>query len=145
MTHEQKKYGYNLVFCEKRKDQASDWKNLVHVAAADTAEEAIENLLKLLMGSTALKDMFDICSTVLLTKFELVSNGKKLISFDTSKMGSVMDNVANILIRGVMVGDPWKNIVFDNVNRELLNALVKTFPDQKQFFKGKVLECSLGL
>lgn len=145
MAHEQKKYVYNLVFCEKLKDQSAAWKDFANFAAADTAEEAIENLLKLLRGSTPLKDIFDKSSTVLLTKFELIGNGKKLLSFDTSKMGSVVDNVANLLVSGVMAGEPWKNIVFHNVNREMLDALVKTFPGQKQLFKAKILEDSLGL
>jgi hypothetical protein len=145
MELQQKKYGYNLIFCEQRKDQTYHWKDITNFAAADTAEEAVENLLKLMRGSTELKDMFKTNATVLLTKFELIGSGKKLLSFETRRMGTVVDNLANILISGSMVGDPWKNIVFDYVDRELLSALVKTFPDQKQFFKGKVLEGSLGL
>jgi hypothetical protein len=145
MEQEQKKFYYNLIFCEMGKSQVPQWNNFTNVSPADTAEEAIGNLLGLMRGETKLKDMFANSKNLRMTKFELVCDGKKVLSFDVNRMGSVVDNIASLLVHGVMAGDPWKYIVFDNVNRELLDALVKTFPDQKQAFKAKALESALGL
>jgi hypothetical protein len=144
MAHEQKRFGYNLVFCEQSKGQNAAWKYFGSFAAADTAEEAIENLAKILSGSTSLKQQFEEGSNAILTKFELESDGKKLLSFNVG-LGDPGKMAWLFLGHGGMLGDPWKRIVFDNVNRDLLDALVKNFPAQKQFFKGKALEESLGL
>jgi hypothetical protein len=144
MTPLQKKFGYNLTFCEKQADQQFGWKDFSHFAAADTAEEAIVNLRELLQGSTPLNQSFANSMNVRLTKFELVGGGKRLLHFDVGTGDT--DRMAWLLLGvGGMLGDPWKSLVFDNVNRELLAALMTTFPAQKQHFKGKHLEDSLGL
>jgi hypothetical protein len=144
MVHEQKRFGFNLVFCELKGSDVS-WKDFSNFAPADTAEEAVENLAKLLIGSTALKDQFSDVNDVRISKFELTGNGKRLLSFEVGN-GRDPDRLAWLILGvGGMLGDPWKSMVFDDVNRELLDALIRRFPAQKQVFKGKVIEDALGL
>lgn len=144
MSHQQKQFGFNLVFCEI-KGGGVNWKDFSHFEPADTAEEAVENLAKLLSGSTALKEQFSNALDMRVSKFELTSNDKRLLSFEVGKTQD-KDRLAWLLLGvGGALGDPWKSIVFDNVNRELLDALIKTFPAQRQVFKAKLIEDSLGL
>lgn len=140
---QQKKFAYTMSFCE-RLDKA---KIKMHVfsdfAPADTTEKAIENLASLLRGSLPFKQLLAQGCVARLTKIELMSNAKRLFILPALEDSESLTGVPWGKKDNLSVHWGWMG--FDEVDKALLDALVKTFPEQKQIFKGKALEDALGL
>lgn len=123
-------------FHDRNANWTINWYDFSGFAPADTAEEAIGNLEKILKGLTPYKHLLNKDHKAPLTKIELFGNGKRLFrinGIDEKQLGTPSKAAQ------------WQITVFDDVSREILNELVKTFPEQKQIFKGKFLEDALGL
>jgi hypothetical protein len=136
VDNNKKKFDFKMWFHDRNANWTINWYDFPGFSPADTAEEAIGNLAKILEGSIPYRHLLDKGHKAILSKIELFGEGKRLFRING--------------IEEKMLGTPskaaqWKITVFDDVNRELLDALVKTFPEQKQIFKGKFLEDALGL
>jgi hypothetical protein len=140
---QQEKFAYTMSFCE-RLDKA---KIKMHVfsdfAPADTAEKAIENLASLLRGSLPFKQLLAQDCVARLTKIELMSNAKRVFMLPALEDTESLTVVPWMKKEKLTVHWGWMG--FEHVDRDLLGALVKTFPEQKQIFKGKFLEDAMGL
>jgi hypothetical protein len=131
-----KKFGYTMIFRSFNAEKnMSGWEQYAYFASADTAIDAISNLSKIFDGSIPYRQLLGEGSRAKLTVIELISDGEKLITLRCTE-----DTEKKLRARA-----QWSLMRFDDVNKELLDALIQTFPEQKQFFKGKHLEGALGL
>jgi hypothetical protein len=131
-----KKFGYTMIFRSFNAEKnMSGWEQYAYFASADTAIEVISNLSKIFDGSIPYRQLLGEGSRAKLTVIELISDSGKLITLLCNE-----DTEKKLPARA-----QWSLMRFDDVNKELLDALIQTFPEQKQFFKGKHLEGALGL
>lgn len=134
MKHEDQNFGYKLSFRQKLGGNGYTTVAVSRFAPARTADEAIENLAKILNGSIPFRQISKISTDANLFKLELMDiSGKNLITLHVSKSG-----LKNLRIN-------WRMAAFHEVDAALWDALIKTFPEQKHLFKGKVLEEAMGL
>lgn len=136
MDLEKKKFGYKMWFHDRNANWTINWYDFANFAPADTAEEATGNLAKILDGSIPYKGLLEKGQKAQLTKIELFGDGKRLFR---------VNGIEEKLIGRSSKAVQWKYMVFDDVNRELMDALVKTFPEEMRIFKGKALDDALGL
>lgn len=142
--NDKKRFGYKMVFHDRNKDLTINWYNFPDFAPADTAAEAIGNLAKILNRSIPFKQLLEEGSEAILTRIELFEGEKKLFRINNIDDPQSLANMPWFNVKEKMLV-AWRTMVFDDVNRELLDALVTAFPEQKQIFKGKFLEDGLGL
>lgn len=141
MDYNKKKFGFTIWFHDRNKNLTINWYDFPEFACADTAGEAMANLVDILDGSIPLWQLPDKGSKAELTRIELHGDGKRLFRLNGLKE---VKNQAQPWLKTIVTVQ-WKYTVFDDVNRELLDALVQTFPEQQRIFKGKFLEDALGL
>lgn len=103
---------------------------------SDTATEAIGNLAGFIDGSMPFRQLLEGKIEAKLEKIELFCDGKQLFR---------IIGIEDRLEKTPALRVPWMMMDFDSVNRELFDALVQTFPEQKKIFRGKFLEDALGL
>jgi hypothetical protein len=129
MSSEPKKFSFNLNF--KGDVDPSQLFYIRGFAEASTPEEAILNLAQILDGTRHYKQLGGKGYT--LDSLALVSTGRKrVISFK-----------AHVEMTKVSVN--WGTARYDFVETAFWDALMKTFPEQTQIFKGKILEEAMGL
>jgi hypothetical protein len=136
MKQDEKKFGYRMLFRNFDQDKnSSSWKYFTNFACADTAGEVIANLAKIFDGSIPYRQLLGEGSEAKLRVIELRSDDRILITIQC------VENTE----KKTPARAQWSSMVFDEVNQELLDALMGTFPEQRQIFKGKRLESALGL
>jgi hypothetical protein len=144
MKEAKRRFGYKIVFHDRNKDMTINWYNFPDFAPADTAEEAIENLAGILDKSIPFEQLIEEGSKAKLTRIELFDGDKKLF-----RINGINDAESIRKTPGFNVKDNvhvmWRYMVFDDVSRDVLDALLVTFPEQKQIFKCKFLENAMGL
>jgi hypothetical protein len=134
MKREDQNFGYKLSLRQKIEGNAYTTVTVSRFACAKTAEEAIENLAKILNGSIPFMDIPGINTDAFLFKLDLMnSSGKNLI---TLRVSTSRENKLSI---------NWKASTFHDVDAKISRALITSFPRQKHLFKGKMLEEALGL
>jgi hypothetical protein len=145
MDHEKNKFSYNLTFHDALEGSRKVHKrhDVFDFAPAQTAEEAVKNLAKVLDGSMPFK--LDLAKGVKanLTCIQLMGDGKELFKLHATEGTESLFGLPWFKKPTASVHWGWMD--FDNVSREIFDALVKTFPEQKKIFKGKFLEDALAL
>jgi hypothetical protein len=137
------KFGYKMSFCEQVDKTKMQMHHFSGFAPAQTASEAVAHLANLLNGTLPFKHLLEKGCVARLTKIDLFG-GDSLIFRLHALEGSV--NLAGIpWWKKSTLEVHWGWMDFDNVDREMLDALVATFPEQQRIFKGKFLEEALGL
>jgi hypothetical protein len=147
MENAKNNFGYILAFNERLSGVGNLIKHhyVYDFAAAQTAEEAVDNLAKVLEGSIPFKQDLDkgLRDKTKLVSLELMGDGKKLFKLHSIEGTESLFGLPWFKKPSLSVHWGWME--FERVDRNLLDALVKTFPEQKQIFKGKFLEDALGL
>jgi hypothetical protein len=135
MKREDQNFGYKLSFRQKLEGNAYTTATVSRFACAKTAEGAIGNLEKILDGSMPYKQVLGNTSVgshlFMIELMDLSRN--KLVKLHVFKNGKEKLKVN------------WRMAKFHDVDAVLWDALIKTFPEQKHLFKGKMLEEALGL
>jgi hypothetical protein len=145
MGHEKNKFCYKLTFTEQLKleSQVINHHYVDDFAAAQTAEEAVANLAKVLDGSMPFKRGLEKGVGAKLTSLQLMSDGKEVFKLYSVEGTESLFGLP--WFKKPTVSVHWGWMEFKSVNREIFDALVKTFPEQQRIFKGKFLEDALGL
>jgi hypothetical protein len=144
MDNEQKRFGYKIWFYDRNKDLTINYYDFPEFAPAGTASEAIGNLAKIMNRSIPLQQLLEEGCEAKLHRIELFEGDRRLFRVNNIDDPQSLANMPWFNVKENMLV-AWRTMVFDDVNRELLDALVTTFPEQKQIFKGKFLEDALGL
>jgi hypothetical protein len=145
MEHEKGKFSYKLTFHDELEGSRGLHKRhcVFDFAPAQTAEEAVENLAKVLGGSMPFKHGLAKGVKAKLVSLELMSAGTALFRLHAVEGTESLFGLPWFKKPTVSVHWGWMD--FDSVSREVFDALVKTFPAQKKIFKGKLLEEAMGL
>jgi hypothetical protein len=134
MKRQDQNFGYKLSFRQKLEGDAYTTVTVSRFASSKTAEEAIENLVKILNGLIPVRHIPGINAGANLFKLELFDIYRKnLMTLHVSRSGQKCFRVN------------WRLAVFHDVDAALWDALIKTFSEQKNQFKGHILEEALGI
>lgn len=145
MEHEKNRFSYKLTFRDELEGSRRLHKHheVFDFAPAQTVEEAVENLAKVLDGSMLFKQGLAKGVRANLVSIQLMSADQELFKLHSIESTESLFGLPWFKKTTVSVHWGWAD--FDNVSRELFDALAKTFPEQKKIFKGKFLEEALGL
>jgi hypothetical protein len=134
MKRQDQNFGYKLSFRQKLEGDAYTTVTVSRFASAKTPEEAIDNLEKILNGLIPVRHISGINAGDNLFKLDLMYiHQKNLMTLHVSRIGEKCFKVN------------WRMAVFHDVDAALWGALIKTFPEQKNLFKGNMLEEAMGI
>jgi hypothetical protein len=145
MEHEKNKFSYRLSFFERLnlEGHVINHHYVDDFAAAKTVDEAVGHLAKVLDGSISFKRGLKKGVDAKLISIQLMSGDKELLKLHTTEGTESVFGLP--WFKKPTVSVQWGKTDFSEVNRELLDALVKTFPERELVFKGKALYDAMGL